>query len=122
MTKRERIFQLVAERQELEQRLRDLDAEIDALFGENPRSGRGGGRGKRKEASTRDLPPAAANGHAGSRPSPAGSRIDRVVELAKEGHDTDAIAAKLGVKAQFIRMDLWRARKAGRLPKAEASR
>jgi hypothetical protein len=51
-----------------------------------------------------------------------GTRQERIVALAKAGRDSGEIAEELGVPRKIIGMALWRARKAGRLPKAEASR
>lgn len=131
MTKRERLFALVAERAQLETRIKDVDAEIDELFGEGTtRPGRRPQR--RKEATTTQPREPGAGGEPPIPPATNGSGRPvseeslRVIALAKGGMTATQVAAELGwkgragmVKATNV---IYRARKAGTLPKAEASR
>jgi hypothetical protein len=58
----------------------------------------------------------------GHYPRPTDERRDRIVALAKDGRSPTDIAAQLGVGPRIVNMTLWRARKAGRLPKGGKSR
>jgi hypothetical protein len=131
MTKRERLYALVEERAGLQRRLTDIDAEIDELF-EGRGTTRPGRRPQRRKEATAD---AGSNAAGGSRPSPPatngsgrkpGPIREEIVKLAKEGMSRSDIAAKLGLKGRdgvtLVGNHLYRARQAGTLPKAEASR
>jgi DNA-binding CsgD family transcriptional regulator len=87
-----------------------IEAELDALLG--------GGATKRvpREKPVGKVATAASHGR------PVSPARDQVLSLAKEGASPNAIAEKLGLTPSAVAGHLFRARKAGTLPKAEASR
>lgn len=136
MTKRERLFALVEERIGLQQRLDEINTEIDDLFDEGGTTRPGRRPSARKEATTTPprrgesnasggaaLPPVATNGHRVRQPS---EQAQEAEAMARDGLDAATIATRLGFKGRpglvKVRNYLYRARQAGRLPKAEASR
>lgn len=97
-----------------------LEAEVDEMLGG------GSAEPEPSKPSPRPAPPAATNGHRsghGRKPDPI---RDQIVALAKEGMGRNDIAEKLGLKGRAGQVQvgnhIYRARQAGALPKAGASR
>jgi hypothetical protein len=133
MTKRDRLLELATELVTARARVTELEAQIDELFGEGDGATRPGRRStKRKEAGSGDIAaggaalPPVTNGHGGGPGRKPSEESLRIIALAKGGMAATQIAAELGwkgrtgvVKATNV---IYRARKAGHLPKAGASR
>lgn len=136
--KRNRLLELAAMRVETQARLGAIDREIDELFGDRGTTRPGRRLTRRKEVhdggksigagGSRQSPPAtngASNGR-GKYPRDTDELRDKIVALAQDGQRPAAIASQLGLAGREGMMKisnfLYRARKAGTLPKAEASR
>jgi hypothetical protein len=115
--RRDRLLELATELVTARARVTELEAQIDELFGDGAtRPGRRSTRRKEERGGSDGA------GGAALPPVTNGTRQERIVALAKAGHDSGEIAEELGVPRKIIGMALWRARKAGDLPKAGASR
>jgi hypothetical protein len=142
MKRLDQVLALAARLNDARAEVTRLEAELEALFeGRAPAKARIDSRGtqparpgrrSRKEAGVAaaaaapgepPIPPAVRGETGpGHYPRPTDERRDRIVALAKDGRSPTDIAAQLGVGPRIVNMTLWRARKAGRLPKGGKSR
>jgi hypothetical protein len=139
MTKRDRLLELATELVTARARVTELEAQIDELFGDDGATRPGRRPTRRKEARGGSdgaggaaLPPTtngASNGHGPGRghyQRQFSAETVKVEALARDGMAPVEIAAKLGWKGRAGNLKvsnvIYRARRAGRLPKAEASR
>jgi len=134
--RRDRLLELATELVTARARVTELEAQIDELFGEGDGATRPGRRSTRRKearggsdgAGGAALPPT-TNGHGpgrGNYQRQFSAETVKVEALARDGMAPVDIAAKLGWKGRSGNLKasnvIYRARRAGRLPKGEASR
>jgi DNA-binding NarL/FixJ family response regulator len=107
MTRLDRIVELATRLGVARAEVTRLEAELEAMLG--------GGE------AAEGPPPPVKNGHSkGKRGRPHDPIREKVVELAKEGLAPTVIATKLGIDRKAVSNHVFRARKAGTLPKVGA--